>query len=447
MILTHTANAAHLSGKDLLLSHQPENWKGPAASLQDAMSSAIQSTGRVKPILIIGRKNWVAGEPFRQEPPPTTGTRGVITLISGEGTRKPVPVAVSEHLEFEFLYPDGRKETVVRDIFDRVGKARRATGEKLAAKEICDVTTKNNAFDVTLAVYSMFFTTGSIDDKDFLDLVEDQVTAREEPQDVRALLQFLNVAMAVASDALLGGLTTADGAMISYYPDSSRLLITELSKMGEKVRISLDLRRDRARVTAAPFRPKEAFSARLFRGVVDGTLERVLMDYLFADAKGEDPNWESASSTSALFERAQTNAVPTMLLTGESAPVEGDVPADALARLRKDLAENYLVLAPNRAVILAGKPRFAWWRIDRRSGDTTGVTDEGLHGNSIEREMTIVHSADKSKVSIHFVGRQGGRIVSGPRIRGPYQKGARVVSEILRGARSRGWRIKFRNLY
>ena len=51
---------------------------------------------------------------------------GVFDRLSGAGTRRAVPIATAEWLELEFAGPDGRKETVVRDIFDlsREGTAR-----------------------------------------------------------------------------------------------------------------------------------------------------------------------------------------------------------------------------------------------------------------------------------------------------------------------------------
>ena len=103
-ILTYTAKAADLSGVDIVLSHQPENWKGPASSLASALASAIGNTGRVKPVLIIGAQT-VMGEAFRQKPPTGAGIGGIKDLLGGAGTRNPVPIATAAIIEFEFDLP------------------------------------------------------------------------------------------------------------------------------------------------------------------------------------------------------------------------------------------------------------------------------------------------------------------------------------------------------
>src|SRR5207245_7837881 len=91
-ILSYAARAADHSGVDLGLGHQPENWKGPVTSLRSALSSAIEDTGRVKPVFVIGGNDWIAGEPFRQRRPTGAGVGGIQDLLAGAGTRNPVPI-------------------------------------------------------------------------------------------------------------------------------------------------------------------------------------------------------------------------------------------------------------------------------------------------------------------------------------------------------------------
>src|SRR5687768_18346026 len=90
-VLRFEAPATDLAGVDLVLAHRPENWKGPAASLESAMQSAIESTGRVKPVLVIGERCEL-GEPFATAPPPQAGLGGVNAMLRGEGTRRAAPI-------------------------------------------------------------------------------------------------------------------------------------------------------------------------------------------------------------------------------------------------------------------------------------------------------------------------------------------------------------------
>ena len=69
VILKHSVRAAELSGKDLLLTHQPEKWTGPQKGISGAVATAIQENGMVKPVLVFGDKQWKAGAPFRLRPP------------------------------------------------------------------------------------------------------------------------------------------------------------------------------------------------------------------------------------------------------------------------------------------------------------------------------------------------------------------------------------------
>lgn len=88
-VLTHSANAADLSGVGVLLVHVPENWQGPVRSIQGALGAALAETGRVKPLLLIRGVEPIVGVPFRTALK-TTGVGGLGDLLGGEGTRKPL---------------------------------------------------------------------------------------------------------------------------------------------------------------------------------------------------------------------------------------------------------------------------------------------------------------------------------------------------------------------
>ena len=130
----------------------------------------------------------------------------------------------------------------------------------------------------------------------------------------------------------------------------------------------------------------------MFRGVVDGSLERVVAEFVTHEpnAKGASP---VAMSASALFEQAQVTRAPMRLLTPQDTSFARGLPENTLARLRNDLAHGYLTVAPARAITVGGTPRFAWWRIDPRSGETIAMTDEGLHG-AAEYQFTISEGKD-----------------------------------------------------
>jgi hypothetical protein len=64
------------------------------------------------------------------------------------------------------------------------------------------------------------------------------------------------------------------------------------------------------------------------------------------------------------------------------------IPEDARARARHALAGGKWVIAPEHALAVGGRKRFAWWQVDPRSGETIAVTDDGLHGTGGETATT-----------------------------------------------------------
>ncbi len=76
------------------------------------------------------------------------------------------------------------------------------------------------------------------------------------------------------------------------------------------------------------------------------------------------------------------------------------------ARLEAALSSGSVAIAPTRAVTVAGAPRFAWWQVDRRSGETLAVTDEGLH----QMEYSMVTDQQTGKTTV-FAGKAGTRSI------------------------------------
>jgi len=432
-ILSYTAKAADLSGVDLFLSHQPENWKGPATSLQEAISSAIESTGRVKPVLVVGPEQLVTGEPFRQKPPTGAGIGSITDLLGGAGTRKPVPVATAETIEFDFISPGGRKETVVRQIFDVVGKARRAARQNLTADEVRERTEAQSSFDVTQAVYDLFFTTGRVDAVHLLNVAEDSPPTEGEGPDIRAALLRINITLAAGSDGLMARGGQPDRAVILFYPDSPRVQIAEASVAAGTGRLSLDLRRSEVRaVTPGP--SEDVFDERIVRGVVEGALERSLMEYLMELAPERDR--EVVMSTSLVFERARAEGVPTLLLKPGGPDLSTNTTEESRAMVREELGRGFWVVVPERQIVLGSGKRLAWWRIDPRVGKTTAVTDEGLYGAmGYSLQKKTIKGKVRVVAKLYEIAADGTRTLAHPpwyfAIRPPGWRGVNELAEFV----------------
>ncbi len=389
-ILKFTARTPDLSGAGLVLSHQPENWRGPSQDLAGALSSAIEDTGRVKPVLIAGRQ-VLTGEVFQQRPPKTTGIGGVSSLLRGEGTRKPAAIASAEWIEIEHEAPGGRREVVVREVFDRVGKARRAAGRRLGPGELRKKAEDRGAFLVNDAVYDLFVTTGALDAAHFAGLSADPQKEEVRRADILSVLRNTNITFSALSDALLSRLAREGRSSVVFYPDSPRVEIMEFSSSGDGAQLSMDLRRTRTRAATTGEHPEDAFYTRAFRGVVEGTLERVLLQYI---AGPDEEKLRSSLGTSVIFDRAKAEGAATTLLAGAGLRPDVKLSEDTRARVEEELAAGFLVLAPERPIVVGGEPRFAWWRIDPRSGEVIAVADNGLHAE-IEKYL-IVHNQEQN---------------------------------------------------
>jgi len=375
-VLIYSSKAPDLSGLDLLLTHQPENWRGPVTSLSGALAGAIADTGRIKPVLIVGGQ-FTAGDVF-QTRLRTAGIGAVQSLLSGEGTRTKVPIAVGEWLEFGLSDPDGHTETVVREIYDITGRARRERKQFLSWDEIRSRTENESAFDPTKATYGIFVSMGPID-ATHLSRVDSPPPAERAHVDIRGALRRINIAFAVTSDALLARAGRVDRALIRSYPDRPRVQITAFYSLPDRGEVTLDLRREGSRIVTLGSHPEDILAARILEGVLNGTLERLVMEHA-TSAASPNLRWSPVVSTSLIFDRGRAENVPTLLLPAEASRLGAGIPEDVLRRLREDLPPGYLAIAPQRPVVVAGVSRFGWWQVNPRSGETIAVTDQGLYG-------------------------------------------------------------------
>jgi hypothetical protein len=388
-LLTYSTRAADLSAVGVLLAHVPENWQGPVRTIEGALGAALAETGRTKPVLLVPGQAPIVGAAFRTAVK-TTGIGGIEGILSGEGTRDAVTLAVAEWIEFKFEGPDGRSEMVVRELFDLVGQSRRAKSQSLTPEELRGLAGGERTAFLRGTSFSLFFTTGRIDAV-HLDGVPASSGAAEE-RGSGAALRRLAITFYLVSDALFKKVRTRDRTAVSFYPDSPRVFIAQVSAEGQEGRLTIDLRRDHVRAVAAGPNRQAPVLAGVLRGAVNGTLEQSLIDQVSAGAPSSI-SLRARVSTSLLFAEADARNVPARLIMSDQTVLDPSVPDDAAARLREELRRGDYALALERPIEIAGVLRYAWWRIDPRTGETVAVTDEGLHSG----EYVLVVEAEEGK--------------------------------------------------
>ena len=329
----------------------------------------------MRPFLVV-RPRTIEGEWFPLKPATAGHAPVAIVDALGGGAEEAAGTATAESIEIDFANPDGSGETVVRQIFDRVGAHWRKAGTVPTDEQIAAAAGSRALPDLGKNLYDLFFTTGALDRAHLTHL-----TAGAKPKrdrfDVAAGLHRVGVTYTALSDALTSRVVAPSGAVARLYLDTPRLAIVERATVNGRTRLGLDLRRERVRAAIPGFRKEQLFLAQVLRGIADGTLERVVMRVSAGGATG-DPG-KAVFGTSLLFELAQAQKVGPVLLTQQGPSLRDDLPEDGRARVEESLAAGNLVIAPERAIQVAGASRYAWWQIDPRSGATTAVTDEGLN--------------------------------------------------------------------
>jgi len=445
-LLEVNAPATDFSGRDVVLTHQPENWKGPVSNLQSALNAAITDTGRIKPVLVLGGKEWKAGQPFREKPPTQRGIGGVFNRLKGIGTRKAVPVATALWIEFIFTAPDGTATTARRDIFDRIGPARRNAGKPLTATAVRSLTKSAGGTTLTESVFSLFLTTGPVDASHFPRSRPEDVEKKDNQNHFRIDRTFRRVHLAYAAlaDTLSRQMPINRTSSLRFYPDSPRVYIAELSKRGESLKFTYDLRIDAARGIGNDAQPEDLFHGRILRGVIAGTMERIVTELLISRSdRSVDKGPEPVTTTSRVFDAA--GEINTLLLSSPAERLPRTINAGVRSRIRASLRKNRLVLVPEKPVQLGSRQRTGWWQVDPKTGETIAVTDDGLHGSTSFEYKAYVKQRTRDTYSV--------RVYCGPA--GPggfnlihsYSAGVHNLGRLVAQLQAQGIRVIYPGLY
>ena len=370
-VLHYKARSADLSGEDLVLVHSPVDRRN-------------QGNAQVRPAFIAQQKRY-DGEPFWVSEGRLPAGGGLADALGGGDGTVEVPLAAAEFIEMDLIAPGGQKATEIRELFDHVGKARRVASKVLDPAELAEAASLN-ADKLASTVYSIFFTTGAIDLVHARGLVAPKPTTDSGHLDVGTCLRRINIGFAVTSDSLTSRTEKANGIVSRNYFDSPRVQIAQLTATADMLTVELDLRRDVARTLVTGLRPDLAFNVRVWRGVVDGTLERYLIEYLLRSA-----NDRSRISTSTLFESARARNTPAVLFAQNGMMPGSALTANTRARIEESMAAGNVLVAPVQPAVIGGAQRYAWWQIDPHSGETIAVTDDG--GHTLAETITVTAPA------------------------------------------------------
>jgi transglutaminase-like putative cysteine protease len=380
--------ADELIDRQIFLVHVPGDGK---SGLEGAIGGATLGRDAWTPVLSIGGTlhggepivmNDAAADAVRAQPP--AGGLGSIFGQGGALASRAAPF-LGEWLEFEILFPNGRRETISRALIDRGGEAWRQSGTFDAAA-LRPLARDAEGLLAPRQVHNIWLSAGRHDLADYADAAGDlAVWAKvhgddDPPEDLPfadAVWPFAlhNFAFFVLSDhAILPSLN--DSAARRFYADSPRILIASAGptiKNGTPAwRIEYDLRRDAIRGVARDASAEEGVVERkIWFGALEGALEHELGGRYTAGGRLKSGG---LVSTSALLQ-----AEGALALRPEDAGRTRSLFADpeTAALASRDLKSGATLVAP-RGVLRGGHR--GWWAIAGPRADTRAILENGAGG-------------------------------------------------------------------
>lgn len=370
----HGARAADLVGVPVVVAHVDPN---ALRDLGVSIAGFIEGTTQFVPSLLAGE----AGETGN---PVTIGVgEGALDVLGTSGSEGE---AIAEWLEIEVSPVDAPSRIVTREVFDRIGIDRRATGAvdlaSLAPVELTDTPELGQTFLPLEAVWLIGVVGGRIPASYF---AQDYAI-----EDVEADMAVLVHGYHAARDALQIEIA-ADRGYRWYHnePNLTAARVAPVAVAADQFRISaaLDiLHQGYGVVPLAGATP--AVHPLVLAGVLAHVAERAGAD-AGAELSPEAP--PPAGSVAQVFEEAARAGVSIRTLTPQSNDLANlAVSGAAKARIAEALAAGYVVVVPERAITLNGIEAVGWWQVDPQSGRTFDLMENGTGGSPMGEETVII---------------------------------------------------------
>lgn len=395
--LEWSAAAEDVVDEQVILIHRPAGGSGVAGGI----AAAIEPDAWRPLLWVDGALHEGATIKFTESQPRASGggpPRGGLGGIFGRGGALASGGAqfVSEWVEFEILFPGGRRDLTRRVLVDRRDPTAPRAGQVDAARLQALPRNQHGPLAVQ-SLHAIWFTAGRHNLSDFTAAAEivsglAAKTAVDGPPDQSdfglAVWPFAigALGMMVVSDHAVVPMLNDDQAY-RFYPDSPRILIVSAGPLPNgRSQLAYDLRRDAIRgVAKDEAGAAEVARRKLWFGALEGALEEETAR-AFARAAG-----------------AKDHAVMT------TSGLRGGRPLVAVDRTSADFPggeDDVAVLVPSAA---AARPR-GWWAIGPQ-GDVVAVLD-GLHAIMHDFDPRIGGSRPGTGTTWHIELDKSGRPVS-----------------------------------
>jgi hypothetical protein len=359
-LLTFEAASADLVGVPITLMH-PDAEELKAAGV--AIAEAIGGYRTLVPALIVGDQS-VSGQP--------------VTFVTGAdafGDLSTEGDTLAEWLEIDIHTPVAERR-IVRELFDRVAPAARASGSfdpaAIPMVELGDVGGASPSFPPLARVWSVGVVTSAIPGAYvYGDATDDALVTMS-----RAVHTYHHVQEMLGREkaTLRGQRWCLDEPNLTAVVHSGLARSVESTERQSGM-LEMDLLHRHGQalpvVGAQPeSHPQVAagvFSHAIERGLVEVTGTAML------DLRSDD-----FLSVGRVFEEARRQEIPTVVLQpGLRDASSLEVDEAARIRIAAALEEGYVVIVPERAVSINGTGRTGWWLVDPGTGTTLDQLDNG----------------------------------------------------------------------
>ena len=353
--------AADLVGVPVVFAHVDA---GAFKDLGVSITGFIDGTLQYVPTLLMG-DDGESGTPVT-----IGGGAGALDVF---GTGESDGQATAEWLDIEVLPVDASPRRVTREVFDRIGIDRRASGDvdldALPEFELIDTPELGQVFLPLESVWVFGVVGGRVPASYF---AQDYSIP-----DIQADMATLVHGYHAARDALQSDLAADHG--YRWYlsePNVTAAIVAPVELDGDQLRVAPSLDIVHQGYGMVPLEGEtQSDHPEVIAGVLAHVAERIGADAAAVLATEAPP---PSGSVSQVFEAAASSGIAIRTLTAETSNLnELDISDVALARIEAALEEGFIVVVPERAVDLDGIERVGWWQVDPQSGRTFDLMENG----------------------------------------------------------------------
>jgi len=395
-ILSYTFKPMDVLGKRITLHHIPADWpeQWNVFSEEDPESSLREK--------ILEQKNWlpllqidedeitslgfdIYGDPQKELKKKKKRTRspagiagGFQRALSGGGSESDEEknsFLTAEWIEYEIYAPNQPSKNIRRQLFDLIGSAARLDDE--ISEPGIDETSEIQRNLVLLGATEILPLCCHLSDQFIQNFANTQFLANKESllslfqidiqQETQELIEKVSSFKPFPTPMYLLALYRPHPENYIDFPNIFSIHSYFVDGQGGSIDAvnALDIVENKVAVFAD--KGDDSFQIRLRQGIYDSMAES-----FFLSSYGED-------NLTKFFEEMKKQGVGWKALEAseDSFFENSKIPSDLLARIQRDLSQGNVVLAPEREILVNGRPVYQWWRIDPERGDTLLIGEFG----------------------------------------------------------------------